>query len=118
MKMRIPGEPGLESAGASDPRVQGLCRSLQETVAAWLMKPVPAFRDETGARSLIVSGGVACNSELRAKAADMARRLGLVLAIPEPRLCTDNGAMIAAAGAMLTPVADPWAFNADPNLPL
>jgi N6-L-threonylcarbamoyladenine synthase len=118
MKMRIQGEPGLEAAGAEDPRVQGLCRSLQETVAAWLMKPVPAFRDETGARSLIVSGGVACNSELRARAADMARRLGLVLAIPEPKLCTDNGAMIAAAGAILTPVAEPWACNADPNLPL
>ena len=66
VKMRIQAEPGLESAGADDPRVQALCRGLQETVAAWLMKPVAAFRDETGARSLVVSGGVACNSELRA----------------------------------------------------
>ena len=118
MKLRIQAEPGLDRAGAEDPRVLALCRSLQETVAAWLMKPIPAFRDETGARSLIVSGGVACNSELRAKAAAMARRLGLALAIPDPRLCTDNGAMIAAAGAMLAPPADPWSFNADPNLPL
>ena len=118
MKLRIQAEPGLDVAGAEDPRVQALCRTLQETVAAWLMKPIPAFRDETGARSLIVSGGVACNSELRAKAAAMAKRLGLVLAIPEPRLCTDNGAMIASAGAMLTPAENPWSFNADPNLPL
>jgi N6-L-threonylcarbamoyladenine synthase len=118
MKLRIQAEPGLDHAGAQDPRVQALCRGLQETVAAWLMKPIPAFRDETGARSLIVSGGVACNSELRARAQAMADRLGLALAIPEPRLCTDNGAMIASAGAMLTPCPDPWAFNADPNLPL
>jgi len=118
VKMRIQAEAGLAEAGAGDPRVQALCRSLQETVAAWLMKPVAAFRDETGARSLVVSGGVACNSELRAQAGITAGRLGLALAIPEPRFCTDNGAMIAAAGAMLAPSARPWAMNADPNLPL
>jgi N6-L-threonylcarbamoyladenine synthase len=118
VKMRIQAEPGLASAGAGDPRVQALCRSLQETVAAWLLKPVAVCRDETGARSLVVSGGVACNSELRAQARLAADRLGLALAIPEPRFCTDNGAMIAAAGAKLEPARDPWALNADPNLPL
>jgi N6-L-threonylcarbamoyladenine synthase len=118
VKLRIQAEPGLEAAGAQDPRVQMLCRSLQETVAAWLLKPLPALRDETGARSLVVSGGVACNSELRAQARAAADRLGLALAIPEPRFCTDNGAMIAAAGALLEPPADAWSMNADANLPL
>jgi N6-L-threonylcarbamoyladenine synthase len=118
VKLRIQAEAGLDAAGAEDPRVQMLCRSLQETVAAWLLKPVPALRDETGARSLVVSGGVACNSELRAQAGAVAERLGLVLAIPEPRFCTDNGAMIAAAGALLEPPGDAWSLNADPNLPL
>jgi N6-L-threonylcarbamoyladenine synthase len=118
VKLRVQAEAGLAEAGAGDPRVQALCRSLQETVAAWLMKPVAAFRDETGARSLVVSGGVACNSELRAQARLTAERLGLALAIPEPRFCTDNGAMIAAAGALLEPPLDPWPLNADPNLPL
>jgi len=108
-------------ADADDPRVQALCRGLQETVAAWLMKPVAALRDETGARSLVVSGGVACNSELRTQAKRTAERLDLALAIPEPRFCTDNGAMIASAGALLTPlepVQAAWSLNADPNLPL
>jgi len=118
VKLRVQAEAGLAEAGAGDPRVQALCRSLQETIAAWLMKPVAAFRDETGARSLVVSGGVACNSELRAQARLTAERLGLALAIPEPRFCTDNGAMIAAAGALLEPPPDPWPLNADPNLPL
>ena len=118
VKIRIHGEAGLDAAGVDDPRVRALCRTLQETVAAWLLKPIPAFRDETGACALIVSGGVACNSELRAQAKVLAEKLGLVLAIPEPRFCTDNGAMIAAAGAILEPAADPWPFNADPNLPL
>jgi N6-L-threonylcarbamoyladenine synthase len=118
VKLRIQREPGLAGAGPGDARVQALCRTLQETVAAWLLKPLPALADETGARSLIVSGGVACNSELRAQARAVAARLGLALAIPEPRYCTDNGAMIAAAGALLDPPQDPWSRNADPNLPL
>ena len=118
VKLRIAQEPGLDAAGADDPRVGGLCRSLQETVASWLLKPVPAWREETGARSLVVSGGVACNSELRAQAQALAAKLGIVLAVPEPKYCTDNGAMIAAAGAVLSPEADLLPMNADANLPL
>ena len=118
VKMRIAAQPGLESAGQEDPRVQGLCRSLQETIAKWLLKPMPEFAQQTGAQSLIVSGGVACNSELRAQAKAMAERLGLRLAIPEPRFCTDNGAMIAAAGALLPPAEDLLPVNADADLKL
>jgi len=118
VKMRIAAQPGLEIAGQEDPRVQGLCRSLQETIAKWLLKPLPDFAQQTGAKSLIVSGGVACNSELRAQAKVMAERLGLRLAIPEPRLCTDNGAMIAAAGALLPPAEDLLPVNADADLKL
>lgn len=118
VKMRIAASPGLESAGAEDPRVQALCRSLQETIAKWLLKPVPDFARETQARSLIVSGGVACNSELRAQAKVVADRWGLCLAIPEPRFCTDNGAMIAAAGALLPVAVDLLPMNADANLKL
>ncbi len=118
VKMRIAAQPGLEIAGQEDPRVQGLCRSLQETIAKWLLKPLPDFAQQTGAQSLIVSGGVACNSELRAQAKAVAERLGLRLAIPEPRFCTDNGAMIAAAGALLAPAEDLLPVNADADLKL
>ncbi|HPS69062.1 MAG TPA: tRNA (adenosine(37)-N6)-threonylcarbamoyltransferase complex transferase subunit TsaD [Holophaga sp.] len=118
VKLRIAGEPGLDAAGPEDPRVHALCRSLNETVAAWLLKPIPAVAGETGARSLIISGGVACNSELRSQARILADRLHLRLAVPEPRFCTDNGAMIASAGVLLPPAADPWSMNADSNLAL
>jgi len=118
MKLRIAAEPGLDVAGPEDERVQALCRSLNETVAAWLLKPIPAIAQETGVRSLIISGGVACNSELRAQARLLADRLGLRLAIPEPRFCTDNGAMIASAGVLLPPAHDPWSVNADSDLKL
>lgn len=118
MKLRIAADPDLAFAGAGDPSVQSLCRSLQDAVSAWLLKPVAEWADAIGARSFIISGGVACNSRLRADAAQLAQRLGLRLAIPEPRFCTDNGAMIAAAGAMLPAVEAPWAENADSGLAL
>jgi N6-L-threonylcarbamoyladenine synthase len=118
VKMRIASQPGLELAGIEDPRVQALCRILQETIAKWLLKPIPDFARATGAQSLVVSGGVACNSELRTQAKALADSLGLRLAIPEPRLCTDNGAMIAAAGALLNPAEDPLPVNADADLKL
>lgn len=118
VKLRVERNPRLAGAGAGDPEVQGLCRSLQEAISAWLLKPVPALAEEHGARSLVISGGVACNSRLRADAAVLAGRTGLRLAIPEPRLCTDNGAMIAAAGALLGPDPDPWRQNADADLKL
>jgi N6-L-threonylcarbamoyladenine synthase len=118
VKLRVARDPRLAEAGAADAGVQGLCRSLQEAISLWLLKPVPALAREHGARSLVLSGGVACNSRLRADAAVLAAREGLVLAVPEPRLCTDNGAMIAAAGALLTPDAEPWGQNADADLKL
>jgi N6-L-threonylcarbamoyladenine synthase len=51
--------------------------------------------DEIGAQSLIISGGVACNSGLRIAA--QSARLGYPVFFPEPGLSTDNAAMIAAA---------------------
>ena len=118
VKLRVERNPRLAEAGAADPDVQGLCRSLQEAVSTWLLKPVPDLAREHGALSLVISGGVACNTRLRSEAAILAAREGLVLAIPEPRLCTDNGAMIAAAGALLEPAMDPWVQNADADLKL
>jgi N6-L-threonylcarbamoyladenine synthase len=118
VKLRVAAEPRLAAAGADDPAVQALCRSVQEAICSWLLKPLPAQAEATGARSLVVSGGVACNSSLREEAARRAERLGLILAIPEPRLCTDNGAMIAAAGALLEPAIEPLSLNADSDLPL
>ena len=118
VKLRVERLPHLAKAGAADPDVQGLCRGLQEAISAWLLKPIPEWAQACGAHSLVISGGVACNSRLRSEAAILAARIGLTLAIPEPRLCTDNGAMIAAAGALLEPDADPWMQNADADLKL
>jgi N6-L-threonylcarbamoyladenine synthase len=117
LKLRVERDPRLATGGAEDPGVQALCRSLQDAVADWLLRPMPELAKEHGAKSLILSGGVACNSELRLRASALAERERLALAIPEPRLCTDNGAMIAAAGARL-PLEDGFALNADSDLRL
>jgi N6-L-threonylcarbamoyladenine synthase len=118
VKQRIESAPGLSGAGAGDPMVRSLCRAVNETIAAWLLKPIPALKGAHGIASLIVSGGVACNSMLRSGAAELGERLGIAVSVPEPRLCTDNGAMVAAAGAML-PINDaPWPENADACLKL
>jgi len=116
VKRLIEGAPGMAAAGPDDPRVRRLCLAINRTIASWLLKPLPDLVFAHGAASLIVSGGVACNSELRSGAAALAKRLGIQAAIPEPRLCTDNGAMVAAAGALLPPSRAPWRENADADL--
>jgi len=55
---------------------------------------------QTGLKRLVVAGGVGANRALRAELDEMARRRKWRVYYPEPALCTDNGAMIAFAGAM------------------
>jgi N6-L-threonylcarbamoyladenine synthase len=50
---------------------------------------------------MIIGGGVAANSRLRALAQERCDAAGIRLRVPRPGLCTDNGAMVAALGAQL-----------------
>jgi len=69
--------------------------SFQATVIEELLRRAVRSAEEIGARSVIVAGGVACNSGLRA--AVQAVRLGIQVRFPSPGLATDNAAMISAA---------------------
>jgi len=73
----------------------GLLASFQRTVIEELLRRAAASAEQIGARSLIISGGVACNSGLRIAASKS--RLPYPVFFPEPGLSTDNAAMIAAA---------------------
>ena len=75
-----------------------LCASFQEAVADSLTKKLIAAARKLGRQRLVLCGGVAANSRLRTLAQERADYRGFSLFIPPPKRCTDNGAMIAAAG--------------------
>ena len=76
-------------------RTLDLIASFQNAVVSELMRRIAASSNEIGARTIIVSGGVACNRGLREAARQCA--LSARVLFPTPGLSTDNAAMIAAA---------------------
>ncbi len=90
-------------APVADPRdvpgqVRDLVASFQRAVVAALVRGLTRAAQQQRPRSLIVTGGVAANTLLRAEATKAGQGLGLPVFIPPPALTTDNAAMIAAAG--------------------
>ncbi len=78
--------------------LRDLCASFQAAVTEVLVAKTAAALADQGISRLVVAGGVASNSGLRAGMAGLSRRSGVELFIPSPLLCTDNAAMIAVAG--------------------
>lgn len=90
----------LRGAGVLDEMAQ-VCSSYNWCIADALRIKVERALDRIvaeGVRSLIVAGGVAANSVVRSTMGSVAKRHGLRAVLPDLRLCTDNGAMIALAG--------------------
>lgn len=88
--------------------VAAVAASFQEAVVDVLVnKALDACADQ-GIEHLMIGGGVAANSRLRAMSEQRAAEAGVQVRIPEPQLCTDNGAMVAALGsAMVSAGVDP-----------
>lgn len=80
-----------------DGETLGLIASFQRAVVDDLRRKSFRAVEATGARSLLVSGGVAANRELRSRFAAEAAEHGIPIAFPALSLSTDNAAMIAAA---------------------
>jgi N6-L-threonylcarbamoyladenine synthase len=79
-----------------------LCASFSHSVADTLrVKTARAVKAVPGARALVVAGGVAANSMVRAMAAALAAERDLRLLLPSTGLCTDNAAMVAYTGELL-----------------
>ena len=93
--------------------------SFQESIVDVLLLKALAACKSTGINSLVIAGGVAANSRLRAVATDRCEKAGVELRIPSPALCTDNGAMVASLGALMVSAGRPatrGAFDADSSL--
>jgi tRNA N6-adenosine threonylcarbamoyltransferase len=87
------------AARLSESTVAELACGFQDAVVDVLASKTLRAATALGARSIVVGGGVAANGELRARIEAEAAAIGLPVVVPRPGLCTDNGAMIGAAGA-------------------
>jgi len=81
-----------------DQVVAELAYGFQESVVDVLATKTALAAERCGARSIVLGGGVAANQVLRDRIAGRADALGVRLIVPRPALCTDNAAMIGAAG--------------------
>ena len=87
-----------EAAGEPVP-VADVAASFQEAVCDVLTRKALDAAADRGVDHLLIGGGVAANSRLRALAQERAADRGVTVRVPRPGLCTDNGAMVAALGS-------------------
>ncbi|MDN7123803.1 tRNA (adenosine(37)-N6)-threonylcarbamoyltransferase complex transferase subunit TsaD [Pseudidiomarina sp. 1APP75-32.1] len=88
------------AAAADDQQTRAnIARAFQEAVVDTLVIKCRRALKATGLKRLVVAGGVSANKELRRQLHEFAEKIGGEVFFPGPQFCTDNGAMIAYAGA-------------------
>ncbi len=110
----------LRSEAAAGVAPEDLAASFQETVVEMLTRPTLAAARELDTSTIVLTGGVAANSRLRARLAAAAADEGRQVIAPSLKYCTDNAAMIAMAGSwrLLRGERDSLDIDAEANLPL
>jgi N6-L-threonylcarbamoyladenine synthase len=100
--------------------VAELAWGFQDSVVDVLTTKTIRAAADVGARSIVLGGGVAANGVLRGRLAAEAAACALPFIVPRPTLCTDNGAMIGAAGARRFAAGERAGLDLDarPSLPL
>jgi N6-L-threonylcarbamoyladenine synthase len=102
------------------PQTLGLVREFQNAVVRDLVQRTMTAAEELSAGSVLVSGGVAANSQLRETFEERAKTAGMEVFFPSRALSTDNAAMIAAAAypRLRAGILADVTLNADPSLAL
>ena len=112
-------EPASDIANPSQ-KILDLCASFQNAVVRALVRSLRKAAEKIQPRTIILAGGVACNTELRSAVKRLAEELNTPAYIPSPIYTTDNAAMIAAAGypKLARGERSGWEMNADVSLRL
>ena len=107
--------PPVEDPDTASPAILDLCASFQNAVVRALVRSLRRAAEFYAPRTIMLAGGVACNSELRASVAELASELKIPVYIPSPIFTTDNAAMIAAAGypKLLRGESASWQMSAE-----
>lgn len=97
-----------------------LCLSFEKTATDMLENNIKKAVNATKINKIVLAGGVSCNSYIRNRLDQLAQKENLEMYYPEPKLCTDNAAMIAAAGYFnyIKGKRSNLTLNAVPNLKL
>ena len=100
------------------PKTLGLVREFQNAVVRDLVERTLSAAEQLSSESILVSGGVAANSQLRATFEGRAKAVGIEVFFPSRALSTDNAAMIAAAAysRLRSGILADTSLNADPSL--
>lgn len=120
LKTAVLNHLNQERMAGREPRVADIAASFQRAVVGALVERVTTALRRYQPRELLLAGGVAANSELRSALRTVAEQAGVKFRFPPLRLCTDNAAMIAAAGYRLWRAGKvaPLSLNASATLPL
>lgn len=89
-----------EMGSPDDQQRANIARGFQDAIVEVLVRKSMRAVSESGLRQLVVAGGVGANRELRRQLDGQATKKGIAVFYPELEFCTDNGAMIALAGAL------------------
>jgi len=125
------GQPGLDfsfsglktavvlAAGKQtldDQTIADIARGFEDAAVDTLILKCQAALEATGHTRLVVAGGVGANRKLRARLGALGGEIGMRVYFPRPEFCTDNGAMIAYAGALrLGGASDSLSFGVRPR---
>lgn len=120
LKTQVLNYINRERMAGREVNVADLSASFQQAMLDVLVDKTMLAAEQTRADRLVTAGGVAANSRLRQMLAEACGARGIRLYMPEPVLCTDNGAMIAAAAYYKYRMQGPddLSLDAYANLPL